>query len=146
MKKVNFYLNNKIRVPNKRHLKQYLIDLFESEGKSLLLLNIIGLSDEELFVMNRSFLQHEYYTDIITFDLSDNPDNISGELYISIDRVMENAKNLSNFLLPEFYRVLFHGCLHLCGYNDKKPNEKKQMTIKENSHLDEYAICVSRGT
>ena len=103
--------------------------------------NLIFVSDENLLGMNRQFLEHDYYTDIITFDYSEN-NVISGELYISIDRVTENAfeqEGLDN----ELKRVCVHGVLHLCGYGDKSDEEIIVMRDKENYYIDKF---VSRET
>ncbi len=93
-------------------------------------------SDEHLLEMNRNFLNHDYYTDIITFDSSEEKEIISGELYISVDRVKENAKSMNVAFKKELLRVMVHGILHLCGYGDKTPGERKKMREKENLYLD----------
>ncbi|MBI1184306.1 rRNA maturation RNase YbeY [bacterium] len=112
--------------------------IFSDYNCDLLSLQVIQVSDNELLSINRDFLQHNYLTDIITFTLSENP--IEGELYISYERVQENGKeNNSSF---EIYRVVFHGCLHLCGFNDSTEQEKKQIRSLE----DWYLSFVPRGT
>ena len=88
--------------------------------------------------MNRRFLKHDYYTDIISFSLSETARQIEGEIYISIDRVRENAQKRQLTLHEELHRVIFHGALHLCGYKDKSEKEKKVMTEAENKYLKSY--------
>ena len=109
---------------NRRSLKLFIIQLFEKEGKSIKSLDIIFCSDEYLLDINNKHLQHDYYTDIITFDLSDPTSTlITGEVYISIDRVKDNALSLHTKFSTELLRVIFHGVLHLCGYKDKTPKD-----------------------
>ncbi len=92
-------------------------------------------SDEFLLTVNRNFLQHDYLTDIITFPLSTRPEIISGEIFISVDRVRENAALLKTAFEEEFARVLIHGVLHLLDYNDHTDEEKLEMRAKEDYYL-----------
>ncbi len=92
-------------------------------------------SDKFLLKLNRDFLQHDYLTDIITFPFSTRPEIISGEIFISIDRVRENASALQTDFEREFARVLIHGVLHLLGYNDHTGEEKRVMRSKEDYYL-----------
>jgi rRNA maturation RNase YbeY len=101
-------------------------------------LNIIFVSDEELLVMNRQFLNHDYYTDIITFDTGTDDKVISGELYISLDRVKENAHRENEKHLHEFVRVIAHGLLHLIGYQDKKSEQIVEMRACETQAISLY--------
>lgn len=103
------------------------------ESKNILSLNIIFCDDEYLLSMNQDYLNHDYYTDIITFDYS--AEEIEGELYISIDRVKENATALEVSFKHELHRVIIHGVLHLCGYGDKSEEEEKIMRSKEDFYL-----------
>tara|TARA_B100001093_G_C26844251_1_gene1022006 strand:- start:14 stop:427 length:414 start_codon:yes stop_codon:yes gene_type:complete len=98
-------------------------------------LSIVFCDDEYLRAINVKFLSHDYYTDIITFDYSNN-DTISGDLFISVDRVVENAKLNNVHFINELYRVIIHGVLHLCGYKDKTTKEKKEIREKENFFLN----------
>tara|TARA_Y200000002_G_C22681845_1_gene664428 strand:+ start:3049 stop:3462 length:414 start_codon:yes stop_codon:yes gene_type:complete len=98
-------------------------------------LSVIFCNDEYLKTINIKYLNHDYYTDIITFDYSEK-DTISGDLFISIDRVIENAKLNNVHFINELYRVIIHGVLHLCGYNDKTVKEKKEIREKENFFLN----------
>lgn len=99
-------------------------------------LNIIFLSDDELLVINKEFLDHDYYTDIITFNYSDKPQNIEGELYISVDRVKENASGVDVDFISELKRVIIHGVLHLVGFKDDTNEAKKEMQNFENKYLN----------
>ena len=122
----------------KTRLKQFIKFLFSSEGRELHSIDYIFCNDEYLLSLNKQFLQHNYYTDILTFDLSKENKAIIGEIYISIDRVKENAATNSNLYLNELRRVIFHGALHLCGYLDKTRKEKELMTQKENYYLEQF--------
>ena len=97
------------------------------------------LSDEELLEINKAHLDHDYYTDIVTFDYS-TPRKISGELFISVDRVRDNAATHGSSENQEFYRVVAHGVLHLLGFKDKTEAESKVMREKENEVLQALGI------
>jgi probable rRNA maturation factor len=122
-------------VKNKTILRSWISSVIKDEGYSLDELTIIFCSDEYLYKMNVEYLKHDTYTDIITFDLSAFKKQINGELYISIDRVRENAKANLVPISNELHRVMIHGTLHLCGYKDKSPQSKKAMTAQENESL-----------
>ena len=119
----------------KKELKKFISFIFDLEKKPLNTLNYIFCSDEYLLKINQSFLQHDFYTDIITFNLAENKTPVDGEIYISIDRVKENAASLATNYKDELLRVLFHGALHLCGYRDKKKLEIKLMREKEDYYI-----------
>lgn len=123
-----------IRLQKKRTLYNWIRRIVESEKKQLGNVLIILCSDDYLLDMNKKFLGHKYYTDIITFDYTEGK-TISGELYISIDRVKENAEKYKVPFLNELCRVMAHGALHLCGYGDKTEEELKKMRRKENQKL-----------
>ena len=95
----------------------------------------IFVDDEEILRVNRQFLQHDYYTDIITFDYDDG-DIVSGDLFISLDTVCSNAEGLQVPYAQELHRVIIHGILHLCGINDKGPGEREIMEAAENKALE----------
>ena len=123
----------------RRLLKKFIIQLFIKEKKFLQSIDIIFCSDEYLLEINKQHLQHDFYTDIITFDLSESSANpIIGELYISIDRVKDNAALRDEKFSTELLRVIFHGLLHLCGFKDKKAKDKKTMRPKEDEYLGLY--------
>jgi len=136
---INFYFQQTTTLKNRRKLKLFLADLARKERKQLDELSIVFCSDEYLLNINREHLAHDYYTDIITFDLSASRDQgISGELYISTDRVKDNAKQFGSTYTQELHRVIFHGLLHLCGYKDKKPKDIAMMRDKEAYYLKRY--------
>jgi probable rRNA maturation factor len=123
---------------SRNSLKAFIVRLVKSEGKKLADLGYIFCDDDELLAMNRKFLKHNFYTDILSFDLSDDPDSVSGEIYISIDRVRENAKKYDRSFANELHRVIFHGALHLCGYEDKSRKGIAIMREKEDLNLQLY--------
>lgn len=140
-----------IRLRHKRVLKRWLSLVAQSEGKKLGDINVIWCSDDRLLEINRQFLDHDYYTDIITFDYSSEA--ASGDLFISIDRVRANAFQFGSNLDFELYRVIVHGVLHLFGYQDKEPLDAIKMREKEEEKLKILAELlsnnkptVSRGT
>ena len=122
--------------PNKTGLKHFIELLFKKEKKALLELTYVFCSDEYLLDINRNFLQHDYFTDIITFDLSENSTQTIGEVYVSLDRIKDNAKELKTTLKDETLRVLFHGALHLCGYKDKSKADIATMRKKEEYYIN----------
>lgn len=122
----------------KTKLKQFIKILFSSEGRELNSIDYIFCSDKYLLSLNKQFLQHDYFTDILTFDLSKDNSAITGEIYISTNRVKENAVTHNVTFLNELRRVIFHGALHLCGYLDKTDKEKELMTQRENYYLEQF--------
>ncbi len=125
-------------LPGKTGLKLFIVSLFRKERVPLESLTYVFCSDAFLLQMNKDFLQHDYYTDIITFGLSEKGMPVEAEIYISIDRVKENAANLGVSFRDEVCRVIFHGALHLCGYKDKKKSEIAGMRSKEDQYLRLY--------
>jgi rRNA maturation RNase YbeY len=139
MQKIHFHFNDrKPGLRNRKKLKIFIEDLFINEKKKLEALSYIFCSDEYLLDINKTFLKHDFYTDIITFDLGDTQNEISGEIYISVDRVKENARQLGVGIEEELHRVIFHGALHLCGYRDKSKGEVLEMRKKEDKYLRKY--------
>ncbi len=126
---------------NKSRVAAWLSLVAKNEDKQILSLNYTFCNDEYLFDINRRYLNHDYYTDIITFDLSDNPSVIEGDIYISIDRVRENAQANANTIKSELNRVVAHGLLHLCGYKDKTKKEINEMRKKEEYYLEMLSQC-----
>lgn len=112
--------------------------MFQEERGKTKELTYIFCTDDYLLNINRNFLQHDYYTDIITFDLSEQKDGSHGEIYISIDRVKDNAVHLKEPLQRELLRVIFHGALHLCGYKDKTKVQERTMRKKEDYYLEGF--------
>jgi probable rRNA maturation factor len=133
-----FFITNNITLANRIGLKLFLQQIFKREKRKLANLSYIFCSDEYLLNINKTHLNHNYYTDIITFDLSENPSAISGEIYISTDRVRDNATTLGVSIREELHRVIFHGALHLCGYKDETQKDEKEMRAAENRLLDKY--------
>ena len=119
---------------HKKLLKKHINFLLETEQKVPGELSIIFCSDSYLLNMNREYLQHDYFTDIITFDYSEGS-VVSGDLFISADRIRENAAIFAVSFKMELYRVIFHGVLHLAGYKYKTEMEKKLMRDKESFYL-----------
>lgn len=136
MAAINFHTaDNNYRLTGKTILKSLIADLFKREVRRLNSLSIVFCSDEHLLEMNRQFLQHDYYTDILTFELSERNAPVEGELYISVDRVRENASQLGVSAREEMMRVILHGALHLCGYKDKLKKQQLLMRQKEERYL-----------
>lgn len=132
---VSFFLNGKLKTfRGKANLINRIKILAFLECKEIGEISVILLSDEELLKINIDYLKHDYYTDIITFDFSEGC-KISGELYISVDRVKENAQKYGYRFEQELKRVIIHGILHLCGYKDKSKKEQHEMRKKEDYYL-----------
>ena len=131
-----FYEETEILDEHPEFFMSWLASVCEDEGKVLGDLSLIFTSDEYLLKMNIEHLNHDYYTDIITFDYSEGR-VVSGDLFISMDRVNENAIDLNVSRETELNRVIVHGTLHLIGYSDKSFVEKKVMRDKENYYLDQ---------
>lgn len=124
-----------LQLPGITFLKSFIGTIFSKEKKKLASITYVFCSDEYLLQMNRDFLNHDFYTDIITFGLSETGYPIEAEVYISLDRVRENAGTHGVTYKQEALRVIFHGALHLCGYADKKKSEITIMREKEEQYL-----------
>lgn len=133
----------KSKLRNKRKLSRFIDHQLKKTTKKTAALQYVFVSDDALLQMNQQFLQHDTFTDIITFDLSESPDKIIGEIYISIDRVTENANKFSTAYTAELHRVIFHGALHLCGYKDKTKADKETMRAMEDKWLKAYLQVVN---
>ena len=120
---------------NKLATKSWLKNVAKARGFSISDIQYIFCSDEYLLDINRNFLQHDYFTDIITFDLSEKKGELCSEIYVSIPRVKENAKEFGVTFQEELYRVMAHGVLHLCGLKDKTPQQEKKMREAEDKAL-----------
>lgn len=133
------YFNNidsKYLIKEKRKISNWIKSCITEEGKIIDNISFNLCSDEYILQLNNEALQHDYYTDIITFELNEKDEPIEGDIYISIDRVKDNAKTLNITLINELHRVLIHGVLHLCGYKDKSKKEELLMREKENYYLN----------
>jgi len=136
---VHFYSDGvRPNLKNRGELKIFINKLIENESRTLNTLSYIFCNDKSMLDINRKYLGHNFYTDVITFDLSNSPREILADIYISLDRVKENAKGLKLPLAAELHRVMFHGLLHLCGYNDKTASQLRRMRNKENFYLNLY--------
>ena len=124
-------------------LKAFIEKSLKKEGLTIETLQYIFCSDKYLLGINQSYLQHDYYTDIISFDLSETKGKLIGEVYISIDRVKENAQTHKTSQKEELLRVIFHGALHFCGYKDKKPSDVKKMRAQEDKWLKSFLNSIT---
>lgn len=136
------------KVPNEDSIAKWIENIVVWHDKNLKELNFIFCSDEYLIEINKQFLNHHFYTDIITFDNSDQSIDIEGDIFISIERVRENAQKLNNPFIEELHRVLIHGVLHLLGHHDSSPEEKALMRKTEDHYLTlrNFDTDVPRGT
>ena len=128
---------------NRAALKAFIEKAIKKEGLHIETLQYIFCSDKYILGINKSYLQHDYYTDIISFDLSETKGKLIGEVYISIDRVKDNAITHKTSLKEELLRVIFHGALHFCGYKDKKPADIKKMRAQEDKWLKSYLKSIA---
>ncbi len=117
--------------------KAWLNEVAKQEGKKILELSYVFCSDDYLLEINKEYLNHDTLTDIVTFDNSEDPKKIEGDIFISIDRVKENGEKLGTSA-TELERVMVHGLLHLLGYKDKKKEDKALMTEKEDFYIKQY--------
>lgn len=119
---------------SRKRVSLWITEVAKQHGKEVGEIAYLFCDDEQILSVNRQYLQHDYYTDIITFDYSES-NIISGDIFISIDTVRSNAKTYSVPLQEEFLRVIIHGVLHLCGIDDKSEEAQAEMTQCENSAL-----------
>lgn len=115
-------------------VRKIIKEIIQENNYILDTINVIFCSDEYLLTLNNDFLSHDYYTDIITFHYSE--EEILSDIFISLDRVADNAEHFSIPFLTELYRIIFHGVLHLVGFDDKSEADKEEMTSKENYYLE----------
>ncbi len=138
-KKVCFFTENiSLALRNRIRLRGFIEDVFKKEKKEIELISYIFCSDKALLLINKKFLKHDFFTDIITFDLSSGKKKISAEIYISVERVKENAKILGVSSRSELHRVIFHGALHLCGFTDKSKKDAEKIRKMENKLLNKF--------
>ena len=137
--KVRFFSHDaRPALRNTVYLKKFIESIFKKEKQKLESINYVFCSDKSLLQINNKYLHHDFYTDVITFDLSPDHKAIVAEVYLSVERIKDNAKKLDVSLKSELHRVLFHAALHLCGYNDKKKKDLELMRKKENQLLFDY--------
>lgn len=122
--------------------KRFIIDFLQKEGKTVGHINYIFCDDKYLLRINQQYLNHNTYTDIITFELNEKAAPVLSDVYISVERVRDNARSLSIPFKKELLRVIFHGALHLAGYKDKSPSEQVTMRERENFYLTKFLFHV----
>ena len=131
---IQYFFENVEEISLPENCSEWIKKLILNEEKKVGNINYIFCDDEYLLKVNQDFLNHDYYTDIITFDYVKGK-TISGDIFISLTRISENASTLSNSFEKELLRVLAHGVLHLCGYKDKSDEEEKEMRAKEDFYI-----------
>lgn len=136
MSSINF-LNEDLsyNVVKKKLLRSWILNTIKNEGSTIDSINYIFTSDSFLYNLNIEYLNHDTFTDIITFQYNEVGEAIQSDIFISIERLRENAKTYKQKLLDEVHRIIIHGTLHLLGYKDKSPSEKEEMTSKEDYYL-----------
>ena len=134
------YLVRPFYFPDRVSIKKFLLHQLTSKRVEVEAINYIFCNDEYLLNINRDYLKHDTYTDIITFDLSEPGRSLIADIFISVQRVKENAKTLNHFFSEELRRVIFHGALHLAGYKDKSVLEQKRMREMEEDWLKAYNV------
>lgn len=141
MNNINLYGADKAAdIKHKKAVKQLIQAVFSEENTELDRLNYIFCSDEYLFKINKQFLNHSTLTDVITFPFSEKGKPVYGEVYLSVERIKENAKTFQVEYQNELLRVMIHGALHLCGYTDNTKSSKLEMTEKENYYLNQFNV------
>jgi len=136
---IHFYFDNvAFSFRNRNKLKHFISQIFKANKKKLATLSYVFSTDREVLRINRSYLNHDFYTDVIAFDLSETGLEIQGEIYISVDRVRQNAKTFHVPFNEELHRVIFHGTLHLCGFRDKASADRAIMMNEETRCLTRY--------
>ena len=128
------------KLKNKTAVRKWITEAIVAEGFKLAELTYVFCSDEYLLQINQQYLNHDTYTDIITFDNSDENSTIAGDIFISIERIKENAAKFTVTEAQELHRVIIHGALHLLGYKDKSVADKKKMTLKEDYYLSKRSF------
>ena len=132
---IQYFFENVEEITLPENCSEWIEILILDEEKKVGNINYIFCDDEYLLKVNQDFLNHDYYTDIITFDYVKGK-TISGDIFISLPRISENASTLSSSFEKELLRVLAHGVLHLCGYKDKSDEEEKEMSAKEDFYIN----------
>ena len=141
MRNIHFFSEDTDYKPKQKNaLRTWIKETIRAEGYKSGEINFIVCSDDYLLAINQQYLQHDTYTDIVTFDNSEAEEVIAGDIFISIDRVIENAAKFNVSEADELHRVIIHGVLHLCGYGDKEKEDKALMTEKEDFYLAQRAF------
>lgn len=137
--KIQFhYLEKSFYLPHRKKLKDFILKIFKKEEVKVQAVNFIFCSDKYLLKLNKAFLNHNTYTDVISFQYSNPAKPVVSDIYISIDRIKENSKLYRTPFIMELYRVIFHGTLHLCGYKDKTNQDSILMKSMEDHYLKKY--------
>ncbi|MGY5845959.1 rRNA maturation RNase YbeY [Salegentibacter sp. HM20] len=137
--KINFFSENDFQLEGEEKYQAWLAGITSSEAKELGEINYIFCDDEYLHKINVDYLNHDTYTDIISFDYTSG-NLLSGDIYISTERVVENAQNFDQEFQTELLRVMAHGLLHLCGYKDKSESESRVMRQKEEEKIQMFHV------
>lgn len=132
------FLKKEFSLSQRRALKEFILGIAKKHKKAVTEINYIFCDDDYLLNINQQYLKHDFYTDIITFELSTTAEPIQADIYISIDRVKENSKQYNSTFKRELERVIFHGLLHLVGYSDKKKKDQNIMRRKEDELIKLY--------
>ena len=132
---INFFSETEFKLQNEEGIVNWISDAIASEKKTLGEINYIFVSDEYLLNLNKTYLNHNTLTDIITFDNSVG-NILHGDIYISVERVQDNAIDFNVSFEEELHRVMIHGVLHLAGYRDKTDKEAEEMRTRENHYLE----------
>ncbi|MEI5983712.1 rRNA maturation RNase YbeY [Sphingobacterium sp. PU5-4] len=137
LKDIHFFSEDiDFSIKNKKKIREWIAAVIKQEGfRRIGELSFVFCSDAYLLEINRQYLAHDTYTDIVTFDSSQDGDTIAGDVFISVDRTRENAIKFGVSQTDELHRVLIHGILHLCGYQDKDKGDKSRMRAKEDEAL-----------
>lgn len=137
---IKFHFLIHFSLKDRKRLRIFLQELFKKEGKRVEIINYVFCTDRYLLELNKKHLKHDTLTDIITFELSQNRLPLVADIYISIERIRENAKLYNTSFYMELHRVVFHGALHLCGYSDKTSAQIIKMRSMEESCLSRYFV------
>jgi rRNA maturation RNase YbeY len=137
--KVNFFFVEPFpALRNRERLKSFITLIFKKEGIKLASINYVFTNDEEVLLINKHYLKHNYFTDIISFELNPLGKPVIADVFISTDRIKENVKKYKSTIKNEIHRIVFHGALHLCGYKDKQKSHKLKMKNREDYYLNYY--------
>ena len=144
MRKIFFHFADRnVRLTKTKQIKTFLSEIFKNEKITFERVDYIFFLYNYLLRLNKNFLRRNYFTDILSFELNEQFEPLTGEIYISIDRVLENSRLYKTGFKNEILRVIFHGTLHLCGYKDKRPQNVKIMREKEDLYLDRFNDYIS---
>lgn len=138
---IEFVENVEVPVKNHESIQNWLRNVISTEGKSTGVITYVFMNDDSLLAYNQQYLNHDFYTDVITFDDSELS-VINGDILVSMDRIKDNAQLLQTDFKEEFLRVVVHGVLHLCGYKDKLKSEELLMRSKEKFYLDQVDFSI----